>query len=191
MQDHLQCAICFECFNQPVCLPCGHTFCHACVKPQFELEINGCAICREIVTAGTKLKVNISMRSIVDEYRRSQALEQQDIVTLEPIAVTNWGNDFAVLGPPDNNRPRMLETTLPVDNRYTEAGLAQIVASRTRGIVVFYLVHRPNGTQVWTTQNRIESVVLRIWHERLRVRTENALTSVMNRNPENFSFRQR
>ena len=40
----LECIICFDIFDDPITLPCGHTFCRQCVLCVFNRK---CALCNE------------------------------------------------------------------------------------------------------------------------------------------------
>lgn len=50
VDQNLKCAICWEVFQAPQSLPCGHTFCRACLE---EGKVQQCPACRRGTTTST------------------------------------------------------------------------------------------------------------------------------------------
>ena len=82
LSDNLTCSICLELFVSPVALPCGHSFCRDCIsnyrgnQPKCK-----CPLCTKEFTQ-TDLEVNIIVRDLVDDFKKS--LEFQDQPCVEP-----------------------------------------------------------------------------------------------------------
>ena len=64
---HLSCSLCDDNFKE-VALPCGHTFCRACVVRWFERQ-RTCPECRADTAPGAPLPTNWTVRAKVDELR--------------------------------------------------------------------------------------------------------------------------
>ena len=64
---HLLCSLCDDNFKE-VNLPCGHTFCRACVVRWFERQ-RTCPECRADTAPGAPLPTNWMARALVDELR--------------------------------------------------------------------------------------------------------------------------
>uniref|UniRef100_UPI00358FA880 E3 ubiquitin-protein ligase Midline-1-like n=1 Tax=Myxine glutinosa TaxID=7769 RepID=UPI00358FA880 len=67
--EELSCAICFELFVEPVTLPCGHSFCCACMenywKSSEEATAVLCPTCREVFTQKPKMKKSVTLANFV------------------------------------------------------------------------------------------------------------------------------
>ena len=46
MRKHLTCAVCIDLFDEPLSLPCQHTFCKKCIYQHFNLGGQTCPSCR-------------------------------------------------------------------------------------------------------------------------------------------------
>lgn len=55
--DEIKCIICFELFDQPVSLYCGHTFCKDCILAHFE-KTTKCPVCKFTILNSHDLKIN-------------------------------------------------------------------------------------------------------------------------------------
>ena len=64
---HLSCSLCDDNFKE-ILLPCGHTFCRACVVRWFERQ-RTCPECRADTAPGAPLPTNWTVRAQVDELR--------------------------------------------------------------------------------------------------------------------------
>uniref|UniRef100_A0A452I6M3 Zinc finger protein RFP-like n=1 Tax=Gopherus agassizii TaxID=38772 RepID=A0A452I6M3_9SAUR len=67
----LACSVCLDYFKDPVCLDCGHNFCHACITQCWEgLSTNfHCPECRETFSQ-RNFKPNRQLRNIVEASRK-------------------------------------------------------------------------------------------------------------------------
>ena len=68
---NLECAICTNAFQDPRVLPCGHTFCAACIRTLLGAKDTArCATCQKDFTVPqrdlTKLPKNFALVSVVD-----------------------------------------------------------------------------------------------------------------------------
>lgn len=73
----LMCAICLECFNCPVTIPCGHTFCKNCINMHWDAKSKfnigpQCPICNKNFSSRPILNRNTSL-SVLTEAANSTA----------------------------------------------------------------------------------------------------------------------
>ncbi|XP_073714698.1 E3 ubiquitin-protein ligase TRIM39 [Misgurnus anguillicaudatus] len=74
MTEKLQCSICLDVFNDPVTTPCGHNFCKICLKKCWDNSENySCPNCRETFKQRPELKINTTLRDLVDEHKKKSA----------------------------------------------------------------------------------------------------------------------
>ncbi|XP_035260894.1 tripartite motif-containing protein 65 [Anguilla anguilla] len=69
--SNLSCVICFERFNVPVTIPCGHTFCLNCITVHWDTKAEGgldiqCPICNETFNPRPILKRNVSLSLLTE-----------------------------------------------------------------------------------------------------------------------------
>uniref|UniRef100_A0A8C4WZX6 Tripartite motif-containing protein 47 n=1 Tax=Eptatretus burgeri TaxID=7764 RepID=A0A8C4WZX6_EPTBU len=68
--DELKCTVCLQLYKKPVTLPCGHSFCHACIENHWESqEVCNCPNCREVFTKKPELKKNVVLASLVEQLK--------------------------------------------------------------------------------------------------------------------------
>ncbi|XP_071350194.1 E3 ubiquitin-protein ligase TRIM39 [Trachinotus anak] len=66
----LTCPICLQIFSEPVSLPCGHTYCFACLQSMGEgLDRHSCPECQAAYHGPTALVKNFKMCSMVEIYK--------------------------------------------------------------------------------------------------------------------------
>lgn len=59
LEEQLLCDVCLEVFREPVSLPCGHSFCRACVERHWGDSVQRhCPTCRETFSSPPQLRVN-------------------------------------------------------------------------------------------------------------------------------------
>nr|XP_055075332.1 E3 ubiquitin-protein ligase TRIM39-like [Misgurnus anguillicaudatus]XP_055075333.1 E3 ubiquitin-protein ligase TRIM39-like [Misgurnus anguillicaudatus] len=77
MSEMLQCSICLDVFTDPVSTPCGHNFCKICLKKCWDNSQDcSCPNCRETFKQRPELKINTTLRDLVDEHKK-KSLEKQ------------------------------------------------------------------------------------------------------------------
>ncbi|KAL0194082.1 hypothetical protein M9458_012378, partial [Cirrhinus mrigala] len=64
LTEELQCSICLDVFTDPVTTPCGHNFCKIC--------LNNCPYCKETFNQRPDLKINTTLRELVDHYKKKK-----------------------------------------------------------------------------------------------------------------------
>lgn len=69
--SNLTCAICLERFRIPVTIPCGHTFCQACITTHWDTKSKAdigpqCPICSEKFATRPLLKRNVSLSVLTE-----------------------------------------------------------------------------------------------------------------------------
>ncbi|KAF4111291.1 bloodthirsty-related gene family, member 9 [Onychostoma macrolepis] len=76
LTEELQCYICLDVFMDPVSTPCGHNFCKICLKKCWDNRHDySCPICKESFNPKPKLKINTTLREIVDHYKKKNNLK--------------------------------------------------------------------------------------------------------------------
>ncbi|XP_051735978.1 E3 ubiquitin-protein ligase TRIM39-like isoform X2 [Ctenopharyngodon idella] len=70
LNEELQCSICLEVFTDPVTTPCGHNFCRTCLcKRWTNTQISFCPCCKEIFSRRPDLKINTTLREVVQQFK--------------------------------------------------------------------------------------------------------------------------
>jgi len=73
-ENQFLCSICLDVFTEPVSIPCGHNFCHACIHRHWENnEQCQCPLCNEKFKKGLKLRVNTGFREVVENFKKHNA----------------------------------------------------------------------------------------------------------------------
>uniref|UniRef100_UPI00358F3985 E3 ubiquitin/ISG15 ligase TRIM25-like isoform X3 n=1 Tax=Myxine glutinosa TaxID=7769 RepID=UPI00358F3985 len=71
--NELTCAICLQLFEEPVALPCGHSFCSSCLENYWESREEStaclCPNCREVFPQKTKLHKNVILARLVEQMK--------------------------------------------------------------------------------------------------------------------------
>ncbi|XP_051993071.1 E3 ubiquitin-protein ligase TRIM39-like isoform X1 [Xyrauchen texanus] len=69
--EELQCSICLDVFTDPVTTPCGHNFCKICLKDCWDSSLQCfCPVCIEKFPLRPNLKINITFREVVEQFKR-------------------------------------------------------------------------------------------------------------------------
>ncbi|XP_050993668.1 E3 ubiquitin-protein ligase TRIM39-like [Labeo rohita] len=80
LTEELQCSICLDVFTDPVSTPCGHNFCKICLNKQWDnSQTRNCPYCQETFKQRPDLKINTTLREIVDHYKKKSP--EKNIVT--------------------------------------------------------------------------------------------------------------
>uniref|UniRef100_UPI00358F1F07 E3 ubiquitin-protein ligase TRIM11-like isoform X2 n=1 Tax=Myxine glutinosa TaxID=7769 RepID=UPI00358F1F07 len=68
--DALTCSVCLVVYEEPVGLPCGHSFCRVCIETYWERKEEDtacvCPICREVFAHKPKLKKNVTIAYLME-----------------------------------------------------------------------------------------------------------------------------
>ncbi|XP_068078650.1 E3 ubiquitin-protein ligase TRIM39 isoform X2 [Danio rerio] len=68
--EELQCSVCLDVFTDPVSTPCGHNFCKSCLNECWDKSQNcNCPICSETFSKRPKLKINTTLRQVVQLFK--------------------------------------------------------------------------------------------------------------------------
>uniref|UniRef100_A0A3B4C1B8 Tripartite motif containing 25 n=1 Tax=Pygocentrus nattereri TaxID=42514 RepID=A0A3B4C1B8_PYGNA len=77
LEQELSCAICLQLYNDPVSLPCGHSYCLACVQTSQKSDLPGgqprCPECRQEYDGLESLLRNFKLCGIVEGYRKAMS----------------------------------------------------------------------------------------------------------------------
>ncbi|KAI7789958.1 putative E3 ubiquitin-protein ligase TRIM39 [Triplophysa rosa] len=81
MTERLLCSICLEVFSDPVSTPCGHNFCKICLSTYWNNSQDcRCPNCKETFKQRPDLKINTTLRDVVDEHKKKCHEEQAEVV---------------------------------------------------------------------------------------------------------------
>ncbi|XP_067256496.1 bloodthirsty-related gene family, member 9 isoform X3 [Chanodichthys erythropterus] len=81
LTEELQCSICLDVFTNPVTTPCGHNFCKICLKECWDNRQDySCPICKKTFNQKPELKVNTTLRDIVDHYKKRNHLKIPEVL---------------------------------------------------------------------------------------------------------------
>ncbi|XP_056596873.1 E3 ubiquitin/ISG15 ligase TRIM25-like isoform X2 [Triplophysa dalaica] len=79
MTERLLCSICLDVFSNPVSTPCGHNFCKICLKIHWNNSQDyRCPNCKETFNQRPDLKINTTLRELVDEHKKKSHEEQPE-----------------------------------------------------------------------------------------------------------------
>ncbi|XP_050993115.1 zinc-binding protein A33-like [Labeo rohita] len=77
LTKELQCSICLDMFTDPVSTPCGHNFCKTCLKKHWDnSKIWKCPFCKETFKQRPDLKINTTLREIVEHYKKKRHVKK-------------------------------------------------------------------------------------------------------------------
>ncbi|XP_067089616.1 bloodthirsty-related gene family, member 2 [Osmerus mordax] len=72
-EKHFLCALCKKIFSNPVTIPCGHSFCRACLCHYWSRQhCDYCPLCKRVYQAKPDLSVNRILADVCDNYRKAR-----------------------------------------------------------------------------------------------------------------------
>ncbi|KAK2831760.1 hypothetical protein Q7C36_016846 [Tachysurus vachellii] len=75
-QDQFSCPVCLDLLNDPVTIPCGHSFCNLCINTHWDQEdvkgVYSCLQCRETFTPRPVLRRNNMLTEVVEKLKKSE-----------------------------------------------------------------------------------------------------------------------
>lgn len=73
-EDQFTCSICLEVFNNPVSIPCGHSFCQVCISTYWDggggTGVFQCPLCKESFQERPELHINRTLKEITEQFKR-------------------------------------------------------------------------------------------------------------------------
>ena len=80
-EDQFLCSICLDVFTDPVSTPCGHNFCKTCLTQYWDsTQRCHCPFCKENFTRRPELKINTTLREVVDHFKKKSALDKPEVL---------------------------------------------------------------------------------------------------------------
>ena len=83
-RNELTCAVCLQLFEEPITLPCGHSFCLNCLENYWDSREEPascfCPNCREVFLQKPKLKKNVILASLVEQMKLRESEDSQRVV---------------------------------------------------------------------------------------------------------------
>ncbi|XP_036452082.1 E3 ubiquitin-protein ligase TRIM39-like [Colossoma macropomum] len=80
-EDQFLCSICLDVLTDPVSTPCGHNFCKTCLTLYWNnTQHCHCPFCKEKFTKRPELKINTTLRDVVDHFKKEGDLDKPEIL---------------------------------------------------------------------------------------------------------------
>ncbi|CAM4638996.1 unnamed protein product [Leuciscus chuanchicus] len=81
LTEELQWSICLDVFTDPVSTPCGHNFCKTCLNKCWDnSQTCNCPYCKETFKHRPDLKINTTLREIVDHYKKKSPEKKAEVL---------------------------------------------------------------------------------------------------------------
>ncbi|KAL6482047.1 hypothetical protein MHYP_G00101270 [Metynnis hypsauchen] len=78
LEQDLSCPVCLEIFNDPVILPCSHSFCRKCLQRTWKENLeNNCPVCRRRPSED-HLSSNLALRNTCESYLQQKRVQDSD-----------------------------------------------------------------------------------------------------------------
>uniref|UniRef100_A0A4W4EGQ3 Uncharacterized protein n=1 Tax=Electrophorus electricus TaxID=8005 RepID=A0A4W4EGQ3_ELEEL len=75
--EQFVCSVCLDVLADPVSTPCGHNFCRTCLTHCWDNTPRClCPLCNEIFTKRPELKINTTLREVVDHFKKKSKVQQ-------------------------------------------------------------------------------------------------------------------
>ncbi len=81
LTEEIRCSICLNVFTDPVTTPCGHNFCKTCLNKCWDnSQTCSCPYCKETFKHRPDLKINITLRELVDHYKKKSSEKTAEVL---------------------------------------------------------------------------------------------------------------
>ncbi|XP_076027223.1 zinc-binding protein A33-like [Genypterus blacodes] len=104
------CSICLDIFTDPVSIPCGHSFCKACITQHWDMNARFvCPLCQRLYDSRPDADKNTVISELTAEFRQSDP----QCETLEPHPQAPGPQSLRLIPPVDHLEDRMMQRRNP------------------------------------------------------------------------------
>uniref|UniRef100_A0A3B4WRS1 RING-type domain-containing protein n=1 Tax=Seriola lalandi dorsalis TaxID=1841481 RepID=A0A3B4WRS1_SERLL len=85
LRSQFRCPICLDILKDPVSIPCGHTYCMACINNYWDQAESGqfsCPQCRETFSPRPVLRRNTVLAEVVDKLKLTEMVTAPELYTV-------------------------------------------------------------------------------------------------------------
>ena len=100
--EDLTCIVCYEIFDEPVCIPCGHTFCRVCIEETIK-RTQKCPLCACPYFNDLHFKTNITVKKIIEKLNEKN-IDKNDIKDLKEIFKKKKDKEKAIKEEKEENK---------------------------------------------------------------------------------------
>ncbi|XP_050959186.1 E3 ubiquitin-protein ligase TRIM39-like [Labeo rohita] len=122
LNEELQCSICLDVFTDPVTTPCGHNFCRICLNTCWtNTQTCFCPFCKESFSRRPDLKINTTLREVVQHFKGDTCVAEKTYFTLEE--KLNQEKSEAFCDFCDERKQKAMKSCLTCQSSYCETHL--------------------------------------------------------------------
>ncbi|XP_051718737.1 tripartite motif-containing protein 16-like [Ctenopharyngodon idella] len=123
-QNRLTCPVCLDLLNDPVTIPCGHSYCMSCITNSWnQREIYRCPLCNHTFNPRPVLHKNVVFAELVEELKKTSL--QAATPAADPPAVDPTGSEDVPCDSCTGNKQKAVKSCLECQSSYCQNHLQQ------------------------------------------------------------------